>query len=147
MKKRLSLGVLFLLVGITAILAATGQDRSANGNIRQRFVGAWRLAWLEDQVSDGKIHRADSTGQLVFTSDGHISVQVMYRNPQPDSKSDANAAPVQYAGSAPTLPCGVAQINMQLPANAPAGQYAIDLTAQMASSAATNSVSSTIVVK
>jgi hypothetical protein len=41
----------------------------------------------------------------------------------------------------------VAQINMQVPANAPAGPYAIDLTAQMGGNAAASSVSSTIVVK
>jgi len=61
--------------------------------------------------------------------------------------ADNGAAPVQYAGSAPTLPCGVAQINMQVPANAPAGPYAIDLTAHMGGNAAASSVSSTIVVK
>jgi uncharacterized protein (TIGR03437 family) len=61
--------------------------------------------------------------------------------------ADNGAAPVPYAGSAPAQACGVAQINMQVPANAPAGPYAIDLTAQMGGNAAASSVSSTIVVK
>jgi uncharacterized protein (TIGR03437 family) len=33
--------------------------------------------------------------------------------------------PVLYAGSAPTLPCGVEQVNMQIPANQPSGAMTI----------------------
>jgi hypothetical protein len=36
---------------------------------------------LESEGADGKIHTADSTGLLVFTSDGQMSLQVMERNP------------------------------------------------------------------
>jgi hypothetical protein len=90
MKKLLSLGVAALL---TAMTLSGAQDRSGNNKIRDRFVGAWRLAWLEEEGADGKIHRADCTGLLVYTRDGHMSVQVMYRNPQPGP----SAAPVQYA--------------------------------------------------
>ena len=60
---------------------------------RDRFVGAWRLVWLEEPDADGKVHRADCTGMLVFTADGHMSVQVMYRNPQ----AGTSAGAVQYA--------------------------------------------------
>lgn len=93
MKKRLSLGVMSLFIGMTAITLSGSQDRGGNESIRERFIGAWRLAWIEEQGADGKIHRADCTGLLVYTRDGHMSVQVMYRNPQ----AGANAAPVQYA--------------------------------------------------
>jgi hypothetical protein len=93
MKKLLSLGVVSVFVGMTAMTLPGSQDRGENESIRDRFVGAWRLAWLEEQGADGKIHRADGTGLLVYTRDGHMSVQVMYRNPQ----AGANAAPVQYA--------------------------------------------------
>jgi hypothetical protein len=82
-----------LLVGITTTTLSGSQDRDGNKDIRRRFVGAWRLAWLEEEGADGKIHRADCTGLLVYTRDGHMSVQVMYRNPQ----AGTNAAPVQYA--------------------------------------------------
>jgi hypothetical protein len=61
------------------------------------LVGAWRLAWLEEQGADGQIHKADCVGLLVFTRDGHMSVQVMFRNSQPNSQPDSSAAPVQYA--------------------------------------------------
>jgi hypothetical protein len=98
MKKLLSLGVVSLCIALTAMTLSgsqgqSGKDRGGNDGIRDRFVGAWRLAWLEEEGADGKIHRADCTGLLVYTRDGHMSVQVMYRNPQ----AGTNAAPVQYA--------------------------------------------------
>ena len=92
MKKLLSLGAVPLFIGMAAVTLSGSQGRGGNG-VRDRFVGAWRLAWLEEESADGKIHRADCTGLLVYTRDGHMSVQVMYRNPPPGT----NAAPVQYA--------------------------------------------------
>ena len=80
MKKRLSLDVLSLFIGMTAMTLSGSQDRGGNEGITGRFVGAWRLAWLEEEGADGKIHRADCTGLLVYTRDGYMSVQVMYRN-------------------------------------------------------------------
>src|SRR5215831_17822184 len=66
---------------------------SGSARMQDRFVGAWRLAALEEPDPDGKIHNADSSGLLVFTRDGHMSVQVMYRNPA----SQRQSAPVQYS--------------------------------------------------
>ncbi len=80
-------------MGMTTTTLSRGQNRGGNEGIRDRFAGAWRLVWLEEEGADGKIHRADCTGLLVCTRDGHMSVQVMYRNPQAGS----HAAPVQYA--------------------------------------------------
>jgi hypothetical protein len=102
MKKLLSLGVLSLFIGMTAVTLSGTQDRSGkdgggNEGVRGRFLGAWRLAWLEEEGTDGKPHRADCTGLLVYTRDGHMSVQVMYRNPQANSQTATHAAPVQYA--------------------------------------------------
>jgi hypothetical protein len=97
MKKLLSRGVVSLLICMIATTLSGSQDRGATQDIRQRFVGAWRLAWLEEASADGKIHRADCTGLLVYTRDGHMSVQVMYRNPQADSQTATSAPPAQYA--------------------------------------------------
>jgi hypothetical protein len=102
MKRLLSLWVVSLFICMTAMTLSGSQsqrekDRNVNNSIRGRFVGAWRLAWLEEQSADGKIHRADCTGLLVYTRDGHMSVQVMYRNPQANPQTATNAAPVQYA--------------------------------------------------
>lgn len=93
MKKLLSLGLVSLFIGITAMTLSGSQDRGGDADIRGKFIGAWRLASLEEQGADGKIHTSDCTGLLVYTRDGHMSVQVMYRNPQ----AGTNAAPVQYA--------------------------------------------------
>ena len=93
MKTLFFLSVLSLFLGMTSISLSGGQDRGANDSIQDRFVGAWRLASLEAPGADGKIHKADSTGLLVFTRDGHMSVQVMERNPQPQTA----AAPDQYS--------------------------------------------------
>ena len=107
MKKLLSLGVVSLFIGMTAMTQSGSQDRGGNEGIRGRFVGAWRLAWLEEEGADGKVHRADCTGLLVFTRDGHMSVQVMYRNPP----SGTSAAPVQYAQGGYEASFGTYEIN------------------------------------
>jgi hypothetical protein len=95
MKKLLALGVVSLFIGLTAMTVSGSQDRDCAGDegIRGRFVGAWRLASLEEEGADGKIRRADSTGLLVFTRDGHMSVQVMERNPQGQNPT----GPEQYS--------------------------------------------------
>lgn len=83
---------MILLFSVISTARPAGEDRPGEESIRDRFVGAWRLASLEEEDAAGKIHRADCTGLLVFTRDGHMSVQVMYQNP-----AGANAAPSQYA--------------------------------------------------
>lgn len=66
------------------------QDRDASRNAQDRFTGAWRLASLDEQGSDGKVHKTDCSGLLVFTRDGHMSVQVMHRS------AEAGTASAQY---------------------------------------------------
>jgi len=92
-KRLLSVAVATLFVGISAAAQSGGQDYTHNADIQERFAGAWRLALLEQPGADGKIERADCTGMLVYTRDGHMAVQVMYANPQPAN----GAASVQYA--------------------------------------------------
>jgi len=85
MKKLLLPGVVSFFIGITTIVGFVpcgSQDGGFHKGNQDRFVGAWRLAWLEEPGADGRIHRADCTGLLVYTRDSHMSVQVMYREPQ-----------------------------------------------------------------
>jgi Lipocalin-like domain len=96
MKKLPSPGVVSLFFAMAALSGSTlsgSQDHDVNEGIRDRFIGAWRLAWLEEEGAGGKVHRVDCTGMLVYTRDGHMSLQVMYRNPQ----AGTHAGPVQYA--------------------------------------------------
>jgi len=69
------------------------EHRSSTDSDQDRFIGAWHLASLEEPDANGKLHRADCAGLLVYTRDGHMSVQVMYRNPQSGGQSGS----VQYA--------------------------------------------------
>jgi len=70
------------------VLAATGlasnpisaQQRAAN-----QFTGTWHLISLEQPGPDGQLHPIDCSGLFIFTADGHLSVQVMDRNPPPQS--------------------------------------------------------------
>ena len=96
MKKLVLLGAVFLIAALTTLsgLALPARQESAgNKRLQDRLVGAWRLVWLEEPGANGEVHRADCTGLLVYTGDGHMSVQVMYRN----APAGGNAAPVQYA--------------------------------------------------
>ena len=82
MRTLLPVGALTSFFAMAVLLGPApcrSQDQSANAGIQDRFIGAWRLAWLEEPGADGKVH-------------GHMSVQVMYRNPQAGS----GAAPVRY---------------------------------------------------
>ena len=92
MRKVLALSIVALFSAINAG-PSSAQNHRPHSGMTDRFVGAWRLLWLEEPDADGKIHKADCTGLLVYTRDGHMSVQVMYRNPPSESK----AAPAQYA--------------------------------------------------
>jgi len=92
MKKLFSVGVVvfLFLLGTVRCVAQSPRDGGAEA---KRFVGAWRLAWLEQPGADGKLHRIECCGMLVYTRDGHMSVQVMEREPQPAT----TAAPEQYS--------------------------------------------------
>jgi hypothetical protein len=107
MRKLLSLGLASLLIGITTATASGAQDGGGNDSFRDRFVGAWRLASLEQEGADGKIRTSDSTGLLVFTGDGHMSVQVMDRNPP----AQASAGPEQYSQGGYEASFGTYQID------------------------------------
>ena len=66
MKKSRLLAVVFLSVAVLSSVALLGQDRPASD--RGQFIGAWRLAWMEETGPDGKVTRtADRTGTLMYT--------------------------------------------------------------------------------
>jgi hypothetical protein len=99
------------IIAIWLALLAAGmsfaQDRSRNVDAHNKFIGAWRLAWLERPGSDGKVHRVDCIGLFVFTPDGHASVQVMERNVQ----TQAASAPQQYSAGGYEASWGAYSVN------------------------------------
>jgi len=95
------------LIVLLSPLVSSGQGNRRSTNLQTLFVGAWRLAWLEEPDADGNMHRADCTGSLVYTRDGHMSVQVMYRNSPAANKS----VPVQYAQGGYEASFGTYEIN------------------------------------
>ena len=84
-----SLRVVIVLVcfalPITASTDLTGSQTTPTAQTdRDRFVGAWRLAWMEEPRPDGTMARiTDRKGTLMYTSDGRTSVQIQF----PDSQS------------------------------------------------------------
>jgi len=106
MKNLLSL-VLITFLGTTALQSSGTSEHDSKQEIQTRFIGAWRLVWLEESDAAGSVHKADCTGLLVYTRDGHMSVQVMYRNPP----TAVQAGPVQYAQGGYEASFGIYQID------------------------------------
>jgi len=72
-----------LIGGMASTTALVGRHPTAGGDA-ERFVGAWRLAWMEAPGPDGKIVRlTDRKGTLMYTHEGRTSVQIQF----PESES------------------------------------------------------------
>jgi len=60
---------------------STENNHAAPGSDREKLIGAWRLVSITAPDPDGKtITVSHPTGMLIYTSDGHMSVQLMYPN-------------------------------------------------------------------
>jgi len=88
MKRPRVLAIVFLSVTVLSGVALLGQqDRPASD--RDRFIGAWRLAWMEEIGPDGRVTRtADRTGTLMYTRDGRMSVQIQFPQSQASVSND-----------------------------------------------------------
>jgi hypothetical protein len=79
--KRPYFGALAALV-IAASLASAqpaSQMITDNGSDREKLIGAWHLVHIESHGPDGKsIDNPQPEGMLIYTRDGHMSVQLMY---------------------------------------------------------------------
>jgi Lipocalin-like domain len=63
-----------ILAAVVTIAAA--QNHPAPGSDKEKFIGAWHLANITGP--DGKPVSTAPTGMLIYTRDGHMSVQLMY---------------------------------------------------------------------
>jgi hypothetical protein len=62
-----------------SLLLSAGAQTPANHADREWLVGAWHLVKIEAPGADGKPAAGPQpTGVLIYTNDGHMSVQLMY---------------------------------------------------------------------
>ncbi|MGA7243571.1 MAG: lipocalin-like domain-containing protein [Terracidiphilus sp.] len=75
--KALCCVVFVAVVGIAGL--AQGQSTKKQPGDRERLIGAWHLAHIESPGPDGKtMETPQPQGMLIYTRDGHMSVQLMY---------------------------------------------------------------------
>ena len=78
--------------GMPGIAQSGGKD-PATEDVRDKLVGSWRLAWVEEQLADGSMKRhTERRGTIVYTRDGHMSVQIML----PEGENASGNNPVKY---------------------------------------------------
>ena len=82
-----------IVLTLGGVSSPQSTERSDVGSVKEKLIGAWRLAWEEEQGVDGKMnHIVDHQGTIVYTRDGHMSVQIMLPS---DRARDVNN-PVKY---------------------------------------------------
>lgn len=70
--------VVVAIAGFTQYQSAQKQVKG-NDSAREKLIGAWHLAHIEAPGPDGKpVDIPQPTGMLIYTRDGHMSVQLMY---------------------------------------------------------------------
>jgi hypothetical protein len=87
-----SLGFVIALVCVVLPITTSTELIGSHGTAatqsdRERFIGAWRLAWMEEPGPDGQIIRiTDRKGTLMYTRDGRTLVQIQF----PESRSSVS---------------------------------------------------------
>ena len=77
--KRLRYGVFAMMVSLAAIAHTQTVKAGDQFPARERFIGAWHLAQIDSPGPDGKsTNDPQPSGMLIYTRDGHVSVQLMY---------------------------------------------------------------------
>lgn len=78
-----------LTTGTFAVTQSEVTNASTHGADRQRLIGAWHLVSLGETGPDGKFTAVPGLkGMLVYTRDGHMSVQIMYPAGQSELSND-----------------------------------------------------------
>ncbi|MBS1802503.1 MAG: lipocalin-like domain-containing protein [Acidobacteria bacterium] len=71
-----------------AIAIVSGTTLFAQSD-REQLIGTWHLVSIDAPGSDGKLNRVTGCkGQLIYTRDGHMSVQLMYPPSQSSLTND-----------------------------------------------------------
>jgi hypothetical protein len=68
-----------MVVAIAVILATAQAQAQTNNSGRNSLIGAWHLVRIDAPGPDGKVALTPQPkGMLIYTLDGHMSVQLMY---------------------------------------------------------------------
>jgi Lipocalin-like domain len=74
----LTLAAVVVLSGLSRVQSPEKKD-AGPGSAKDKLIGAWHLTSLESPEPDGKVNRVTYLkGMLLYTRDGHMSVQLMY---------------------------------------------------------------------
>jgi hypothetical protein len=77
--KALRYGALTIVVAFCGFSQAQSVHNENPGSAREKLIGAWHLAHIEAPGPDGKpMDIPQPKGMLIYTLDGHMSVQLMY---------------------------------------------------------------------
>lgn len=81
--KVIRMGMLAILVALNVFSQpqsqSTDESHAARGSGREKLIGAWRLVSITAPGPDGKTMIVrHPLGMLIYTGDGHMSVQLMY---------------------------------------------------------------------
>lgn len=83
--KSLYVGVLVIVAA--ALSLAPAQSANRQGGDRSKLIGAWHLVHIESSGTNAdEAGRPQPAGILIYSQDGHFSVQLMY----PQSEHDLN---------------------------------------------------------
>jgi uncharacterized protein (TIGR03437 family) len=114
-------GIFRLQIGQSAQAAAINQDGTLNGPTNPAARGSIVAVW---GTGYGQTNPPCPIGGLNLFYAAPLSpgtsALIYYGDP---NLSGVQLAPVQYAGSAPTLVCGIVQINFQVPLNVAPGAF------------------------
>ena len=76
MKSLMSLILAAVILGGVAL--AQSPEKAGARSAKHKLIGAWRLVSMEEPGPDGNLkHITDREGMLLYTRDGHMSVQLM----------------------------------------------------------------------
>ena len=72
--------VIWIAIFAGSLHAQTARDKPAKqDSARERLIGAWHLVAMEEPGAGGNLrHVTNRKGQLIYTRDGRMSVQIMY---------------------------------------------------------------------
>ena len=79
--KALHFAAWVVVLAITVLVHVQSAKTQGAGHVsdRERLIGAWHLAHIDSPGQDGKpTDVPQPQGMLIYTRDGHISVQLMY---------------------------------------------------------------------